>query len=79
MFVEDLQGSLEAHELREIDRGAERKVDQALQTKGKLNKNNNWQKFSDNAKVEDKSESSNKGGGSTSNQGKKGTFDKRKI
>jgi len=31
MIVEELQSSLEAHELRVIGRGAERKVDQALQ------------------------------------------------
>lgn len=81
ILVEELRGSLEAHELREIDRGAERKVDQALQaqTKGKFNKNNDWKKLSDNAKIEGKSESSNKVGGSTYNQGNKGTFDKRKI
>lgn len=31
MIVEELQSSLEAHVLRVIGRGAERKVDQALQ------------------------------------------------
>lgn len=31
MAVEELQGALEANELRVIDKGEERKVDQALQ------------------------------------------------
>lgn len=89
MKIEELQSSLEAHELMVIDRGTERSVQQALQAqiskkegnsknskkkgKGKGNWSNNGK-----AKTDDKAESS-KRGGSDRGHNKKKEFDKSKV
>ncbi|PNX79166.1 retrovirus-related Pol polyprotein from transposon TNT 1-94, partial [Trifolium pratense] len=80
---EDLQSSLEAHELLVIDRGTERNMQQALyvQAKNGGKDKNKWKKgkekwLKSKEKVDDKAESS-KGGGFVNNQKKK--FDKSKI
>ncbi|XP_024636154.1 uncharacterized protein [Medicago truncatula] len=88
MKIEELQSSLEAHELLVIDRGPKRLVQQALQAqtikkegnyknfkkgKGKTNWSNNVK-----SKAENKSESS-KRGSFGKNQNKKKDFDKSKV
>ncbi|MCI30731.1 F-box protein [Trifolium medium] len=83
MRIEELQSSLEAHELLVIERGAERTMQQALQvhtkTDGKDKKK--WKKGKEKwlkgkGKTDDKTESF-KGEGSVNGQKKK--FDKSKI
>ncbi|KAK2398342.1 putative mitochondrial protein [Trifolium repens] len=86
MRIEDLQSSLEAHEIKLVNRSSERTTQQAMQAQsggkdGKNHKNkgkgrSNWSKDSK-IKTEDKTESST-GGGSVKSQGKK-KFDKSKI
>ncbi|KAK2405219.1 hypothetical protein QL285_054482 [Trifolium repens] len=86
MRIEDLQSSLEAHEIKLVNRSSERTTQQAMQAQsggkdGKNHKNkgkgrSNWSKDSK-IKTEDKTESST-GGGSIKSQGKK-KFDKSKI
>ncbi|MCI22529.1 F-box protein, partial [Trifolium medium] len=89
MKIEELQCSLEAHELMVVDRGNERSNQQALQaqTNKKYGNSKNFKKkgkgkgkWSNNAKskVDDKPESS-KRGGLVKNQNKKKDFDKSKI
>ena len=88
MKLEELQSSLEAHELLIIDRSSERSVQQALQaqtTKKEGNRKNfkkgkgkpNWSNSSK-SKTDNKTESS-KGGGFGKNQNKKKDFDKSKV
>ncbi|XP_073225681.1 uncharacterized protein [Cicer arietinum] len=89
MKIEELQNSLEAHKLLVLDRSSERSVQQAFQVqtskkegnqkdfkkkgKGKANWSNNGKN-----KIEDKVESSRRGGFGKS-QNKKMDFDKSKV
>lgn len=86
--IEELQSSLEAHEMLVIERSSKRSAQQALQVQ--ITKKDGYDKYSKKrgkgkfkkgswSKSDEKGENSKTGASSGSNQNKKKDFDKRKI
>ncbi|CAJ2662467.1 unnamed protein product [Trifolium pratense] len=89
MKIEELQSALEAHEIKVLSRGSEKKEQQALQaqTNKKEDNGKNYKKKGkdkpkwlkdQSSKIDDKAESS-KGGGFVKGKNKKKNFDKSKV
>ncbi|CAJ2645977.1 unnamed protein product [Trifolium pratense] len=89
MKIEELQSALEAHEIKVLSRGSEKKEQQALQaqTNKKEENGKNYKKKGkdkpkwlkdQSSKTDDKAESS-KGGGFAKSKNKKKNFDKSKV
>ncbi|CAJ2637748.1 unnamed protein product [Trifolium pratense] len=89
MKIEELQSALEAHEIKVLSRGSEKKEQQALQaqTNKKEDNGKNYKKKGkdkpkwlkdQSSKTDDKAESS-KGGGFAKGKNKKKNFDKSKV